>query len=190
MQLKVIIFFVAVGWLIGFGQSPLPNPEWKPVDPYIPAIIRAVEDEIYDLHYEGKYFLIDDQDGGDSKPAKISIYISKLISHDGAGVAIYKLMPNGQVYRHFVVQDNGLVVLLGEPQMGFLPDGGSELTVYMTEDQVCDFIRHDTTKTYFTVDPNVSKQRLKEAIQGQLERDGFSYRQYRAKHPRKKRPTR
>jgi len=186
MQILFITALVAISCPIVFGQTAQQSPEMKPVDQYIPAIIQAVEDEIYDQKYEGEYFLIDDQGSGDSTPAKISIYISKEISKDGDGVAIYKLMPYGEVYRLFVVQKNGLVLLLGDPHNRFPPIGGSVLTVYMTDDKVCDFIRNKATKSFFTVDPEVSKQRLSEAIQRQLSREGFSYRQYWAKHPRKK----
>jgi hypothetical protein len=186
LQLLVAAACVVMGCPILFGQSPQQAPETKLVDQYIPAVIQAVEDEIYDYNYEAKYFLIDDQGAGDTKPAKISIYLSKEISKDGDGFAIYKLMPYGEVYRQFVVQKDGLVVLLGDPPKRFPPTGGSMLTVYMTDDQVCNLIQHQAIKLYFTVDPGVSKQRLNEAVQRQLTRVGFSYRQYVAKHAQKK----
>jgi hypothetical protein len=168
------------------GQPLQQTPETKAVDQYIPAVIQAVEDEIYDYHYETKYFLIDDQGSGDTEPAKISIYISKEISKDGDGVAVYKFMPYGEVYRLFVVQKDGLVVLLGNPQNRFHPIGGSELTIYMTNEKICSFIQQQAIKSYFTVDPAVSKQRLDEAVMRQLKRVGFSYRQYLAAHARKR----
>ena len=186
MQLHFIVVFMAVNCPISFGQSPQQALETKAVDQYIPAVIQAVEDEIYDYNDETKYFLIDDQGAGDTKPAKISIYISKEISKDGDGVAIYKLMPYGEVYRLFVIQKDGLVVLLGNPQNRFHPVGGSELTIYMTDEKICSFIQNRAVKSYFTVDPGVSKQRLNEAIQRQLKRVRFSYRQYLAKHTQKK----
>jgi hypothetical protein len=186
MRIHVIATVVAVSCPVLFGQSPQRSSETKSIDQYIPAVVQAVEDEIYDYNDENKYFLIDDQGAGDTKPAKISIYISKEISNDGDGVAIYKLMPYGEVYRLFVVQKDGLVVLLGDPEKRFPPTGGSVLTVYMTDDKVCSFIQQRATKSYFTVDPSVSKTRLNEAVQRQLKRVGFSYRQYAAKHAQKK----
>jgi hypothetical protein len=163
------------------GQVTSQQPEKKvSVDAAISGIVQAVEDEIYDLHEEGKYFLIDNQAGGNTTPAKINIYISKEISADGRGVAVYKLMPYGEVYRYFVVHSNGLVVLGDDPHHGFLPSGGSMLTVYMSDEDVCDFITHRSIKSSFLVDPEVSKRRLNEAIQRQLERTGFSYRQHAA----------
>jgi hypothetical protein len=183
----VTITCIAINSSNLFAQSAVAQGlEKKPVDQYIPAIIQAVEDEVYDYNYEDKYFLIDDQGAGDTKPAKISIYISKEISGDGDGIATYKLMPYGEVYRLFVVQKDGLVVLLGDPQRRFPPTGGSMLTVYMTDDEVCSFIQHRATKSYFTIDPDVTKQRLEEAIQRQVKRVGFSYRQYMAQHVKKK----
>jgi hypothetical protein len=184
--LLLALTFATVSGPILCGQTAQEVPEAKAVDQFIPAVVQAVEDEIYDYNYEGNYFLIDDQGAGDRTPATIGIYISREISKDGDGVAIYKLMPYGEVYRHFVVQKDGLAVLLGDPQKRFPPIGGSELTIYMSEDHVCSFIQHQSIKSYFTVDPSVSKQRLVEAIQRQLKRVGFSYRQYASKHVRKK----
>jgi hypothetical protein len=186
MQMLITTACMAISSPAFFGQSPQQVPETKPVDQYIPAIIQAVEDEIYDHKYEVNYFLIDDQGAGDTTPAKISIYITKELSKDGDGVAVYKLMPLGEVYRLFVVQKDGLVVLLGDPEKGFPPIGGSVLTIYMSDDKVCSFIQQKTIKSHFTVDPGVSKQRLSAAIQRQLQRTGFSYRQYASKHAKKR----
>ncbi|HEY1939276.1 MAG TPA: hypothetical protein VGJ33_15195 [Candidatus Angelobacter sp.] len=182
----IIVVLLALFSSASLGQSPKPTSEMKPFDQYIPTVIQAVEDEIYDYNYQNKYFLIDDQGVGNTKPAKISIYILKEISKDGDGVAIYKLMPYGEVYRLFVVQKDGLVVLLGNPQNRFPPTGGSVLTVYMSDDKVCNFIQQWATKSYFTVDPSVSQWKLNEAVQRQLKRVGFSYRKYAAKHAQKK----
>ncbi len=186
MQLYVIAALVAAYSLVSFGQSLQADSETRPVDQYIPAVVQAVEDEIYDYNFENRYFLVDDQGAGDTKPAKISIFISRNISKDGDGVAIYKLMPYGEVYRLFVIQKDGVVVLLGDPQKLFLPTGGSVLTIYMADEKVCSFIQQRAIKSYFTVDPGVSKQRLDEAVQRQLNRVGFSYRRYLAKHAQKK----
>lgn len=156
------------------------------MDAVIPAVVQAVEDEIYDLREEGKYFLIDNQGAGDSKPATISIYISSEVSADGHGAAVYKLMPYGEVYRYFVVREDGLVVLGDDPHNGLKPSGGSMLTIYMSDEAVCDFIAHHSIKSSFMVDPEVSKKRLSEAIERQLKRTGFSYRQRSAKREKGK----
>lgn len=141
----------------------------------VPAVVQAVEDEIYDLGHEKLYFLIDDNKGGDKSPAKISLYVSKTLSPNGTGVVLYKDMPYGQVYRYFDVEKNGLVHLSGDPTGGFPPTGGSMLTIYMTDEQVCAFI-HKSYKSFFVVDPDVSQKRLHEAEERQIERTGYSFR--------------
>jgi hypothetical protein len=187
MQTLIAAGFLTISSWTCLGQSPQQIPKTKSVEPYIPAIVQAVEDEIYDHGYETNYFEIDNQGAGDTTPAKISIYISKEISEDGGdGIAVYKLMPYGEVYRLFYVRQDGLVMLLGEPEQRFHPTGGSMLTVYMSDDDVCDFIMRQAIKSSFVVDPEVSKQRLSEAIRRELKRTGFSYRRYAAQHPKKK----
>ncbi|MGA1982947.1 MAG: hypothetical protein ABSG84_10750 [Acidobacteriaceae bacterium] len=151
----------------------------------VQAVVQAVEDEIYDLRDEDKYFMVDNQGAGNTTSAKISIYISKELSADGDGVAVYKLMPYGEVYRYFVVRGDGLVVLSDDPHKGFLPNGGSMLTVYMSDEDVCAFISR-SIQSSFLVDPEAPKQRLDQAVQRQLKRTGFSYRQYSATHAKKK----
>jgi hypothetical protein len=179
----MLVFLFSSLRSLSVGQASQKVPT---ADVVIPAVVQAVEDEIYDLNEEGKYFLIDDQGSGDRTPATISIYISKDISANGDGIAVYKLMPYGEVYRYFVVRDDGLVVLQSDPHHGFLPIGGSVLTVYMSADDVSDFIVHRSIKSAFVVDPAVSNQRLHDAIQRQLKRTGFSYRRYFAQHSKKK----
>ncbi len=146
----------------------------------IPAVIQAVEDEIYDLHHEGNYFMVDGNSGGDSKPAPINIYISREIS-DGVGIAVYKDMPYGEVYRYFTVDENGTVHLSGGPET-FLPIGGSMLTVYMSDEDVFKFIQ-TAYKGSFVVDPNVSSERLKSAESRQMQRTGYSFRLKRGAGP-------
>ena len=87
-------------------------------------------------------------------------------------------MPYGQVYRYFTIRNDELVVLSNDLRNGFRPVGRSMLTVYMSDEDVCDFIAHRSIKSSFVVDPEVSKGRLGEAIQRQLKRTGFSYRQH------------
>ena len=178
-KILLLVVFCALASSSSFvGQAaPLTRTELD-MDAVAPAVVQAVEDEIYDLGEEGKYFLVDNQGAGDSKPATISIHISTEISGDGHGVAVYKLMPYGEVYRYFTIHDDGLAVLSDDPHNGFKPTGGSTLTAYMSDDAVCDFIVHRSSKFSFVVDPKVSKRRLDEAIQRQLRRTGYSYRQH------------
>jgi hypothetical protein len=140
---------------------------------YLPAVVQAVEDEIYDMHHEGAYMEIDDNAGGGRTPATINIYVSKTLS-DGVGIAIYKDMPYGEVFRYFVVDGKVAVRLSGDPT-SFRPTGGSMLTVYMTDKTVCKFIRN-AYHTTFTVDPSASPKRIRKAEERQLRRTGYSFR--------------
>lgn len=182
----VIVSCVLAYSFLSLGQSAPETQDKLAVNSVAPAVVQAVEDEVYDLGEEGEYFLIDNQGAGDTKPAAISIYISTEISADGHGIAVYKLMPYGEIYRYFTVRHDGLVVLSDDPHKGFKPTGGSMLTVYMSNDTVCDFITHRSIKSSFVVDPEVSRGRLGEAIQRQLKRTGFSYRQHSKKQGRAK----
>jgi hypothetical protein len=142
----------------------------------LPSVAQAIEDELYDLRHEGLFFQIDDNGGGDSSPAQISMYVSKTIAPNGTGVVIYKDMPYGEVYRYFVVDADGMVELSGEPTSKFPPHGGSMLTVYMTDEEVCDFIQNKAYKAKFTINPKASAERIRNAENRQLKRTGYSYR--------------
>jgi hypothetical protein len=142
----------------------------------LPAVAQAIEDELYDLRHEKLYFQIDDNSGGNNSPAQISFYVSKTLSANGTGVVLYKDMPYGEVYRYFVVEESGLVKLSGNPTSGFPPTGGSMLTIYMTDEQVCDFIQNRSYKSKFTIDPDASRERIREAENRQIRRTGYSFR--------------
>lgn len=142
----------------------------------LPAVAQAIEDELYDLGHERLYFQIDDQGGGNNSPAEITFYVSKAISPNGTGVVLYKDMPYGEVYRYFDVQKDGLVKLSGNPTSGFPPTGGSMLTIYMTEAEVCDFIEHKSYESKFTIDPDAPAKRIHEAEERQIRRTGYSFR--------------
>jgi len=50
------------------------------------------------------------------------------------------------------------------------------LTVYMTDEEVCDFIQHKAYKSKFTIDPLASPKRIRDAEDRQLSRTGYSFR--------------
>jgi hypothetical protein len=104
------------------------------------------------------------------------MYVSKDISSDGVGVVLYKDMPYGEVYRYFTIGEAGLVTLSGGANSKFPPHGGSMLTIYMTNEEVCDFILHSAYKSQFIVDPQASAKRIREAEDRQILRVGCSYR--------------
>jgi hypothetical protein len=140
------------------------------------AVAQAIEDELYDLQREKLYFQIDESSGGDNTPAEISMYVSKEISSNGTGVVVYKDMPYGEVYRYFDVGPDGTVKLAGNPTSKFPPTGGSMLTVYLTDEEVCEFIQHKAYKSKFTIDPLASPKRISDAENRQLRRTGYSFR--------------
>lgn len=142
----------------------------------LPKIAEAIEDEIYDLQREGLYFQVDGNAGGDSSPAEISMYVSKEISPNGLGVVIYKNMPVGEVFRYFTFEPSGTVKLSGNPTSKFPSTGGSLLTIYMANEDVCDFIYHKAYKSKFIVDPQVKADRIKKAEERQKRKIGYSFR--------------
>lgn len=173
MKLLCILFLTALVLPLNAQDS---SQETRDSKELLPAVAQAIEDELYDLRHEGLYFQIDDNGGGDSSPAQISMYVSKTIAPNGTGVVVYKDMPDGEVYRYFVVDSDGLIKLSGEPTSKFPPHGGSMLTVYMTDEEVCDFIQNKAYKAKFTINPKASAERIRDAENRQLKRTGYSYR--------------
>lgn len=171
-----ILFIMALALIVSSlparTQSRVPQDSKK----LLPAVAQAIEDEIYDLRHEKLYFQIDDNSGGDDSPAEITMYVSKQITPNGTGVVIYKDMPYGEVYRYFDVAPGGEIRLTGDPTSRFPPTGGSMLTIYMTDEEVCNFIRHKAYKSKFTVNPLASPKRIHEAEERQLHRTGYSFR--------------
>jgi hypothetical protein len=148
------------------------------------AVEQAIEDEIYDFKHERLYFEVDGNGGGDSSPAVISVHVSKTLTN-GTGVAVYKDMPYGEVYRYFTVNDAGLVRLSGNAEGPFRDWGSSTLTVYMQTDVVTDFLTNKSIEGTFSVDPDVTPARIHAVIARQLERVGYSDRkQHRRNRPR------
>lgn len=179
MKLISCFLFMAVTLPIRAQTASRPLHDAKNL---LPAVAQAIEDELYDLRHEGLYFQIDDNSGGDSTPAKISMYVSKDISPNGIGVVIYKDMPYGEVYRYFVVGKDGLIELSGNPTSRFPPHGGSMLTIYMTNEEVCDFIQNKAYRSNFIIDPLASPKRIHEAEDRQMRRTGYSFRSEQSKN--------
>lgn len=145
-------------------------------DAVIAQVEQAIEDEIYDYKREGLFFEIDGNGGGDNTPAVLSVHVSKQLTSDGVGIAVYDDMPYGQIYRYFSVGQDGVVKLSGDPQGPFRDWGGSVLTIYMKTEKVCEFIMNQSIAGSFTVDPNVSQERIHLSSERQLQRTGYSFR--------------
>ena len=174
MKLLLVVLLAVLVSPVRAQQAPSqPARDAKAV---LPAVAQAIEDELYDLRREKLYFQVDENSGGDNSPAEISMYVSKEISPNGTGVVVYKDMPYGEVYRYFDVGSDGLVKLSGDPMSKFPANGGSMLTVYMTDEDVCDFIQNKAYKGKFTINTVASPKRIREAENRQLQRTGYSFR--------------
>jgi hypothetical protein len=154
--------FPAVG-----TTKPLPSAS-------VPKIVQAIEDEIYDYKQENSFTNIGST-GAINGPTKVAVFISKTVSDRNVGWVLYKDMPHGEVLRRFLIRSDGLVVLYGDPGLDFPAQQPDTKTIYLPEEDVCHFIA-SALKAVFTVDPDVSKQRIAEAEQRQLLRVKYSYR--------------
>lgn len=157
------------------STKPLP-------DSAVPNIITAVEDEIYDYKQEQSFTNIGST-GAIGVPTKVTLFIEKSISDRNVGWILYKDMPHGEVLRRFIIHDDGLVVLYGDPEIDFPAQQPDIKTLYL-DDDVCRF-KAQALKTTFTVDPNVPKTRVEEAEHRQLQRVHYSF---RIDHARKRKP--
>jgi NTF2 fold immunity protein len=140
----------------------------------VKAVIEAVEDEIYDYGYERGYYEIGNNLGTSLHwRGRLPIYISPEVE-DGEGEVIYKLMPYGEVFRAFEVEDDDSVILYGNPQNGFPPtQESSTKTVYMDDDEVCQ-MKHKWLRRSFEVDDSPTPEMRQEAVRRQKLRTGFS----------------
>ena len=136
------------------------------------ALVQAVQDEIYDREYQGHFF----PEGGpvgdvisDSR-TRVPLYVDPIVQ-DGEGEAIYKLMPHGEVFRLFHVQDNGTVVLDGDPELGFPASQPNRKTVYLRDDDV-DRMKRAWVKSSFEIDLWPSAETIQDVVRRQKQRTG------------------
>lgn len=148
------------------------------------AVVQAVEDEIYDYGYQTKFSYVGDAPEGSTR---VPIYVSPTIDKDSVGEVIYKYMPFGEVLRRFLLRQDGLVILYGDPELAFPPQLPDTNTLYLNDEDVCR-MKAEWTKTYFTVDPNANTERIKLASSRQKQRVNYSKAQDVNNHPVEKRP--
>lgn len=140
------------------------------------ALVEAIQDEIYDEGCQGYGY--DAAAIHSGRTYDLPLYIQPSFDGNGDSWAIYKLLPQGEVYRMFSVDQNGLASLYGHPEWRFPPTGPSYLTVYMDDNQLCQF-KHDWIKSSFAVDLMPTSQRIREASQRQRIRLGKEYRPHK-----------
>lgn len=152
-------------------------------DEDIKAVALAIEDEIYDYGYQIYEF-------GDvgrrvaNEKQEIRIYVRPFLEQGkdlgevgkGEGQVIYKLMPFGEVFRFFSIEKDGAAIVYGNPEFGFHPEHPNYLTVYMDDDDLCQF-KHDWLKSSYVIQLHPSAERLHEAAERQRKRIGHSVRE-------------
>jgi len=150
-----------------------PQGKHKLTDAEVRAIIEAVQDEIYDYGFEPQYYQMGENLGTPTHwIGRLSIYINPM-TDDGVGQAIYKLMPYGEVFREFDIGEDGLVGLMGNPQLGFPPTQPSHKTVYMDDDEVCQ-LKHRWLRHSFEADGLPTPDTRQQAVRRQKLRTDFS----------------
>lgn len=144
-------------------------------DKDISEIIRAVEDEIYDYGYYKKYWGFG-HDTGDSKHwiSEVPIYIKPSPDKDGNNWVIYRLMPYGEVYRLVSINNDGIAVLGGDPEIGFPVTQPSHLTVFDDDEEICR-MKAEWKKKYFHIEDEPAISVIEKAADRQEIRVGFSY---------------
>lgn len=166
-------FILVVLMIVGFSISTAAQPrkDRAITEREVKAVVQAIEDEIYDYSYQGKFSDVGTPDVH-SKRTAVPVYFKPSLT-DGEGWVIYKLLPYGEVIRSFFIGKDGTAVLEGDPEIGFPPSQPNMLTIYMKDAQVCR-LRRSWLQRHFEVVFLPSPQRIREASVRQKKRIGFS----------------
>ena len=153
------------------GTHPNPNTESQGAQKLTTANEEAVEqaivDEIYAHRLQGYVADVGKQKSGSIY--ELNAYFKPTLTDNRTGWIIYKLMPYGQVLRMFSLQTDGVAVLYGKLENRFPPTEPSYLTVYMDDEQLCQFER-EALKAHFDVALNPSADRVEQALARQKQR--------------------
>jgi hypothetical protein len=134
-------------------------------------VILAIEDEVYD-YSEEKAFGVATNDSP-VKAATLALYVNPHLTSDGRGEVIYKYLPFGEVIRDLYIRPDGLVVLGGNPRIGFPVTQPSHLTQFMDGRE----LRQDKSRWLhgeFTILLHPPKKLVLQAAERQVKRVGFS----------------
>jgi hypothetical protein len=129
------------------------------------ALIQAVQDEIYDREYQA-YFFPEGGPVGDvisMFKTRVPLYVDRVLER-GEGEAIYKLMPYGEVVRLFHVHVDGIIVLDGDPELGFPASQPNRKTVYLRDDDL-DRMKHEWVRSSFKIGLWPSPQTIQDVVQ-------------------------
>lgn len=166
------VLLVLTATALAQGKRPNANTETQGAQKLTAADEEAVEqailDEMYAHHLQGYVADIGKQESG--PVYQLRAYFKPNLNSNRAGWVIYKLMPYGQVLRMFSLRSDGLAVLYGRLRDRFPPTQPSYLTVYMDDDQLCQFER-DWSKEHFDVLLKPSTDRVAEALARQRKRN-------------------
>jgi hypothetical protein len=136
------------------------------------ALVQAVQDEIYDREYQG-YFFPEGGPVGDvisESRTRVPLYVDPVVE-DGEGEAIYKLMPYGEVLRLFHVHDYGMIVLDGDPELGFPASQPDRKTVYLKDSAVVR-MKRAWVKSSFEIALSPRPQTIQDVVRRQKQRTG------------------
>ncbi len=134
------------------------------------AMVDGVEDEIYDYNLQQNFRSVGEPLKKDA--FQIPLFVTK-DSHGSSFYVIYRLMPFGEMYRLLTIRSDGLASLFRNPRSGFPPDSPAMQTVYLDDDEICN-AKHEAIRLSFVIEMNPTPRRLKEAIERQKKRYGFS----------------
>jgi|SRR5271156_1490237 len=178
--MKKILIIVLLFTLFQRASNATAHDHLTPTE--VAKLKLAIEDEIYDYGYYNEFYNIGENIGTSQHwVARARLYINPAYnSVDKHGEVIYKLMPYGQVYRLFYIDENGNVKLDGSPQSHFPITQPSHQTVFMDEEDVRRY-EQAWMKTSFVVDTNPTTEMIRSAVQRQKIRTGFSDWEYH--HP-------
>lgn len=140
------------------------------VDSHVDSLVLAIQDEIYDRGLHKRFFMV----GEDlrDKTTRIPLYVQPTLNNK-TGWIIYKLMPYGEVFREFDIEEDGLVSFPADVEIGFPATQPSRLTVYM-DDELIMKLKQSWRKSFIDIEFLPSASRLKEAGLRQQKRIGFS----------------
>jgi hypothetical protein len=136
-------------------------------------ITQAIRDEIY-ANKKWDDFWGFEASGPRGPEATFQIYVTPDLAPATGGLSgevIYKYPPFGEVLRHFVIDQGGLVHLGGDPEHGFPWTQSDIQTIYLNDDVVCRY-KQDWRRVLFEMDLSPKPLQIREAKERQRRRLG------------------